>query len=328
MDSGSVFHRSMELSIDYMLQVYNVDAMLYWFRKRSGQASIPGACSGRSDNRCNSITFCFPLMFFFLLPRPPTHQQGSPQGWDKCADNLRNDANMCLKGTVASAFLMGAGGVLRWREDAELLARFSAVVAGITAAVEADGFAAAFSPDETMYRENPNYVTSWLIHALLEADVVVAQQRQQQQQQQQQQQRSNAPAKTQTPLEVARGMIDWFNSPATNWLLPEFMPADRTTGTIPPQYGANQGHQIYLISQGIIHNTRMATSAAGKQRDVDVVSSLYQEDEWLTQLTNKDTDGIWLKKWFPHNYEVCCRHHVHLVVLVFLLSFRICLPPF
>ena len=110
--------------------------------------------------------------------------------------------------------------------------------------------------------------------------------------------------KAKTPLEVARGMIDWFNAPATNWLLPEFMPPDRTTANVPPQYGANTGHQVYLMSQGIIHNTRMATSTAGKQRDVDVVTKLYKEDEWLQQLIDKDADGIWLKKWFPHNYEV------------------------
>ena len=46
---------------------------------------------------------------------------------------------------------MGAGGILRWREHAELRSRFNAVVDGIVAAVETDGFAAGFSPDEVMY---------------------------------------------------------------------------------------------------------------------------------------------------------------------------------
>jgi hypothetical protein len=40
---------------------------------------------------------------------------GQPQGWDRCTDNLRKEAGkLCLKGSVASTFLMGAGGILRW----------------------------------------------------------------------------------------------------------------------------------------------------------------------------------------------------------------------
>lgn len=55
------------------------------------------------------------------------------------------------------------------------------------------------------------------------------------------------------------------------------MPPDRTIDSdVPPMYGANTGHQIYLISQGIIHHSRMATSSVGTQRDVDVIATLYQ----------------------------------------------------
>jgi len=99
----------MDLSVDYMLRVYDVDSMLWWFRHRAGD------------------------------PSPP----GQPQGWDRCDNNLRVGGAMCLKGTVSSAFLMGAGGVLRWRENAALRAKFEAVVAGIIAAVGPDGFAVA-----------------------------------------------------------------------------------------------------------------------------------------------------------------------------------------
>ena len=82
------------------------------------------------------------------------------------------------------------------------------------------------------------------------------------------------------------------------------MPPDRTIEVdVPPVFGANTGHQIYLISQGIIHHSRMATSEQGRQRDIDVIAQLYQEDEWLLQLIHKDTTGIWQKNWFPHNYE-------------------------
>jgi hypothetical protein len=124
------------------------------------------------------------------------------------------------------------------------------VLAGIYNATQVNGFAAAFAENETMYRENPDYVLSWLTHGLLEADIAQAD--------------GSGHA-----IQIARGMIDWFSNVSKNWLLPEFMPPDRTVATdIPPVYGANTGHQIYLISQGIIHHSRMATSALGRQRDV------------------------------------------------------------
>ena len=210
---------------------------------------------------------------------------------------------MCLKGTVASTFLMAAGGILRWHKDAELRTRFDAVLEGVVAAADrTSGFAAAFAPNETMYRENPSYVTSWLIHGLLEASVV-----------------ERVPAtgvgvgvgnvSRGGALQTARGMIDWFNSPKENFLLPEFTPPDRTfEADLPPVYGANQGHQIYLESQGIIHHTRMATSKLGKLRDIVAVKALYQEDEWLSQLAARNTRGIWQKNWFPHKCDFTLFH--------------------
>ena len=69
-------------------------------------------------------------------------------------------------------------------------------------------------------------------------------------------------------LKIARGMIDWFSDLQHNWLLPEFMPPDRTIDSdVPSVYGNNTGHQIYLISQGIIHHSRMATSRLGARRE-------------------------------------------------------------
>lgn len=207
----------------------DVDNMLWWFRFRAGD------------------------------PNPP----GRPQGWDQCDNNLRAQ-HMCLKGTVASTFLMGAGGILRWpmsccmnggtssccASRAELRRRFDMVLAGIYNATQIDGFAAAFAENETMYRENPDYVLSWLTHGLLEADIAQAD-------------------GSGRAIQVARGMIDWFSNVSRNWLLPEFMPPDRTNSSdVPPVYGATTGHQIYLISQGIIHHSRMATSSLGRQRDV------------------------------------------------------------
>lgn len=34
----------------------------------------------------------------------------------------------------------------------------------------------------------------------------------------------------------------------------------------------DHGHKIYLIYQGIIHNTRVALSSVGQQQDVDTAS--------------------------------------------------------
>ena len=45
---------------------------------------------------------------------------------------------------------------------------------GIEKATAVSGFAAAFAENETMYRENPDYVLSWLTHGLLETEVVTA----------------------------------------------------------------------------------------------------------------------------------------------------------
>jgi hypothetical protein len=64
-----------EANIEYLLQ-YPVDDMLYWFRKRAGVAAPPG----------------------------------QNWGWD----NSGVDAPEGLRGSVAGAFLMGAGGVARW----------------------------------------------------------------------------------------------------------------------------------------------------------------------------------------------------------------------
>lgn len=68
--------------------------------------------------------------------------------------------------------------------------------------------------------------------------------------------------------------------------------------------GTKTGHTIYLISQGIIHNTRLALSPVGTQADVDLVVSLYQEDWWLQCLAQRNASCVWQKQWFPHNYQL------------------------
>ena len=64
------------------------------------------------------------------------------------------------------------------------------------------------------------------------------------------------------------------------------------------------GHTIYLIDQGLIHQTRMALSPVGTQADVDLVASIYEEPWWLEMLGDQNLEAIWHKVWFPHNYKV------------------------
>src|SRR4051794_29962533 len=67
--------------------------------------------------------------------------------------------------------------------------------------------------------------------------------------------------------------------------LPEFLPPDDGPPK-PATWGSERGHQIYLIYQGIIHQTRMAASPLGRKRDVELVQTLYQEDWWLRGARN------------------------------------------
>ena len=125
---------------------------------------------------------------------------------------------MCLKGTVASTFLMGAGGHLRWHKNdsahaVELRRRFDAVLRELQACAQPNGFSAAFRENDTMYREAPSYVLSWFIHGLLEANKATPRG----------EPRQGVSGGTGVdPLLLARRMIDWFSAPQKNTLLPEF----------------------------------------------------------------------------------------------------------
>ena len=181
--------------------------MLHWFRRRAGESNPPG----------------------------------QNWGWD----NSGVDAPEGLRGSVAGAFLMGAGGIVRWQPDAAagaLRQRMSDVVAGIWACREHDGYMMAFPRNESNYHENPDYVTAWLTHGLLEA----------------------AAAGEADALELLRGHFDWFNS-ADN--LPLFLPPALPIVGVGPFFDENghsvrgsaqfdHGHEIYLIYQGMIHNSR------------------------------------------------------------------------
>ena len=210
-----------QANVQYLLQI-PVDDMLHWFRRRADQSNPPGG----------------------------------NWGWD----NGAVDSPEGLRGSVAGAFLMGAGGIVRWQPDAaggQLKQRVAEIVNGIRACREKDGYIMAFPRNESNYHENPDYVTAWLTHGLLEAAV----------------------AGEPDALALLRGHFDWFNGAED---LPLFLPPALPAGT-GPFFDSNgnsvrkseqfdHGHEIYLIYQGIIHNSRLALSPVGQQQDVDTVA--------------------------------------------------------
>ena len=246
--AGSAFSHAFDTNLDYLRQ-YPVDDLLYWFRIRAGA-------------------------------RNP--EQARNWGWDGHGP----DQPYGLKGSVAGLYMMGLGGALRWKNDTELWQRLSAVVGNLSALQEADGYLMAFPKNESTYHENPNYVTSWVTHGLLEAHV------------------AGQPG----ALQALRRHFDWFNY-ATDYLA-QFLPPCSGPGTPGGAFSGcsdqarENGHSIYLIKQGIIHNTRLASSSVGTARDVQVVAELYQETWWLQQLRNRTLEAVWQRHYFPHNYEI------------------------
>lgn len=85
-------------------------------------------------------------------------------------------------------------------------------------------------------------------------------------------------------FDLLRGYYDWFD---TCTYLSKLM-----RGTI-------QG------VQGMIGNTRMYFSPAGKPRDLQVVQRYYQENYWLEGLARRDEDMVWQYPYdHPHNYLI------------------------
>ena len=246
--NGSVLRAAFDSNLRYLSQ-YPVDDMLFWFRTRAGISNPHDAKNW---------------------------------GWD----NGGPDSPMGLKGSVAGGFLMGAGGALRWEEGANngsLARKVATLIVGIKACQnKTNGYLMAFPMNVSSYKESPDYVTSWLTHGLLEAAVA---------------------GFADEVLPMLRAHFNWFNS-AEN--LPTFLPpaaegqwvgsatrgpfvCDAAKGDVGCWTGkeSNQftfGHEIYLIYQGMIHNTRLALSAVGEQQDVDVVTQQYQETWWMEQL--------------------------------------------
>ena len=189
---------------------------------------------------------------------------------------------------------MGAGGTLRFEENAQLRQMLNELVDGIENCTEPDGYLAAFQQAKLATDEHPDYTTSWTVHGFLEA----------------------ARAGNPKALAMIRRHMNVFNN---HTLIPTFLPPDggnwpwqTPLGPNPPGFvnksasgsGTMTGHTVYLIVQGIIHNTLMATSSVGTQADVDLVSNLYGEPWWLEALAARDLTVVGEKQFFSHNYQL------------------------
>ena len=188
-------------------------------------------------------------------PNPP----GKPFAWDKGGPRVT--------GSVAGLFLMGTGNALRWEQNQKLKERLNAVVAGIAACRQPNGFIMGYPEKETGLRENANYVRSWVTHGLIDA----------------------AAAGNPEALSLIRGHLDWFNHC-------EYLGqvVDRNRGYIPDHW---------IPYQGMISSTRMYLSPLGRTDDLDLILNHYQEDWWLTQLLAKDDRAIYDRP-ESHCYEI------------------------
>lgn len=94
-----------------------------------------------------------------------------------------------LAGSNAGRFLMGAGNTLRWIDDPELHRKMTAVMDGIAACRQSNGYIMAYPEDTIFYSERGAYTRAWLTHGILEA----------------------AWAGDTRGFELLRGYYDWFN---------------------------------------------------------------------------------------------------------------------
>jgi DUF1680 family protein len=121
--AGGLFDRFMRGNVEYLLNSFSVDEMLYPFRVRAGVANPP-------------------------RERPTDEMFGI---W--CRD---------LLGSEAGRFLMGAGHTLRWMEHPELRRRLERVVDGIGACRGPDGYGYAFDRGRMRHFEEGNYARCWM----------------------------------------------------------------------------------------------------------------------------------------------------------------------
>ena len=226
-----VLKQTFDNNVQYLLNNFSVDDLLYVYRKRAGIPNPPGKA--------------------FSWDTGGYPQGTAPEG----------------AGSVAGLFLMGSGNALRWEEDKQLRKRMNAVVAGIAESKQPDGFIMGYPENKTDFRENANYVRSWVTHGLIDTSLA-----------------GNSQA-----LPLIRGYLDWFNHC-------EYLSrvADKNRGYVPDRY---------IPYQGMISSTLMYLSPLGKLDDLNVILKYYQEDWWLDQLLANDDRAIYDRP-ESHCYEI------------------------
>jgi DUF1680 family protein len=228
--TGGVLKHTFDNNVQYLLNDFSVDDLLYVYRERAGKTNLPGKAFS----------------------------------WDMTG--LKSTGPQ-VAGSAAGIFLMGSGNALRWEEDEHLRERLNAVVAGIAELKQTDGFIMGYPENKTDFRENANYVRSWLTHGLIDASLAGSSQ----------------------ALPLIRGYLDWFNHC-------EYLStvADKNRGYVPDRY---------LPYQGMISSTLMYLSPLGKLDDLNVILKYYQEDWWLDQLLASDDRAIYDRP-EAHCYEI------------------------
>lgn len=98
--------------------------------------------------------------------------------------------DVSLAGSNAGHFLMGAGNTVRWMASPELKQRMAALVDGIGACREPDGYIMGYRPETIFYSERGAYTRSWLTRGLIAAGY----------------------GGDTTAFRLLRGYYDWFDS--------------------------------------------------------------------------------------------------------------------
>lgn len=193
-------------------------------------------------------------------------------GWTNppCGESQIKFWDNQLRGSNAGRFLMGAGNTLRWIPHRELRQRMDAVVDGIAACQDPEGYIYPWPPEQ-MLRGAPgtpwsaaqesNYARAWLTHGLIDAWL----------------------AGNERALPLARAGHDWFNHCQDLQAL----------------------NTVAVWMQGQVASTRLYFTPVGKAEDLQVAEAWYVVDDWMDQLSARNPDGIWKTglAW-PHCYEI------------------------
>ena len=189
---------------------------------------------------------------------PPTGPRAQIKFWDED-----------LKGANAGRFLMGAGNTLRWRSNTELSTMVRAVLDGITACTNAEGYMLPYHLNGWLHSEQGDYARSWLTQGLIEV----------------------GKAGFEDAFSMLRGQYDWIVNQTRNCYAPYLYD------------GISNGEQ------GQIASTRMYLEHPNpRYEDAQFAQDVYRDDDYLRALTHRDplsiSDYHMPAPNHPHCYEI------------------------